>query len=65
MGTEILTFGDIEIEKNEFYRNQIPILLRDVDIKKVLVSCKISFGEKTMSTLLVTFTMITKLSHYI
>ena len=65
MGTEILTFGDIEIEKNEFYRNQIPILLRDVDIKKVLVFCKISFSEKTMSSLLVTFIMITKLSHYI
>ena len=65
MGTKILTFGDIEIEKNEFYRNQIPILLKDVDIKKVLVSYKISFGEKTMSTLLVTFIMITKLSHYI
>ena len=65
MGTKILTFGDIEIEKNEFYRNQIPILLKDVDIKKVLVSYKISFGEKTTSTLLVTFIMITKLSHYI
>ena len=43
---EILTFGDIEIEKNKFYRNKIPILLKDVDIEKVLVSNKISFGEK-------------------
>ena len=46
MGTEILMFGDIEIEKNKFYCNKIPILLKDVDIEKVLVSNKISFGEK-------------------
>ena len=39
MGKEILTFGDIEIEKSN-------IFLEDVDIEKVLVSHKISFGEK-------------------
>ena len=43
---EILTFGDIEIEENKFYRNKIPVHLRDVDIEKVLVSNKISFDEK-------------------
>ena len=47
MGKEILTFGDIEIEKNKFYRNKIPILLKDVDIEKVLVCNKISFGEES------------------
>ena len=46
MGIGILTFGDIEIEKNKFYRNRIPIPLKDIDIEKVLVSKKISFGEK-------------------
>ena len=45
MSKEILTFGDIEIEKNKFYRTKIPNLLKDVDIEKVLVSNKISFGE--------------------
>ena len=45
---EILTFGDFEIEKNEFYRHMTPILLKDIDIKKVLVSNKISFGEKKL-----------------
>ena len=44
MGKEILTFGDIEIEKNKFYSNKTPIFLKDVDIEKVLVSNKISFG---------------------
>ena len=46
MGKEILTFGNIEIEKNKFYRYKTPVLLWHVDIVKVLVSNKISFGEK-------------------
>ena len=28
MGKEILTFGDIEIEKNKFCRHKSPIFLR-------------------------------------
>ena len=46
MGKEILKFGNIEIEKNKFYRHKSPIYLGDVDTEKVLVSKKISFGEK-------------------
>ena len=46
MSKEILTFGDIEIGKNKLYHNKTPILLKDIDIEKVLVSNKISFGEK-------------------
>ena len=46
MGKEILTFGDIEIEMYKFYRYKTPIVLRDVDIEKVLVSMKIPFSEK-------------------
>ena len=47
MGKEILTFGDIEIEKNKFYHDKSPVPLRNVDIEKVLVSSKVSFGKKT------------------
>ena len=46
MGKEILNFGDIETEKNKFYRNKIPIFKKYIDIEKVLVSNKISFGEE-------------------
>ena len=46
MGKEILTFGDIETEKNKFYRNKSPVLLRDIE--KKLVSNKISLGEKKL-----------------
>ena len=46
MGRENLTFGDIEIEKNDFYCNKNPFFLRNVCFEKVLVSNKISFCEK-------------------
>ena len=48
MSKEILTLENIETEKNKFYRHQTPIFLGDVDIEKVLVSNKISFGEKKL-----------------
>ena len=42
MGKKIVTPGNIEIEKNKFYHHKSPIPLRDIDIKNVLVSNKIS-----------------------
>ena len=32
MGKEILTYGDIEIEKKNFYLNKVLVPIRDVDI---------------------------------
>ena len=46
MDKEILTFGNIEIEKSKFHRHKTSIHLGDVDVEKVLVSDNISFGEK-------------------
>ena len=47
MGKEILTFSNFEIEKDKSYNHKTPIFLGvDVGIEKVLVSNKISFGEK-------------------
>ena len=48
MGKEILTFGNIEIEKSKFYHYKSPVFLRDIDIEKVLVCNKISFTEKKL-----------------
>ena len=45
MVKEMVTFGNIDIRKNKLYRHRTPIDLGDVDIEKVLVSKKISFGE--------------------
>ena len=65
MDKEILTFGNIEIGKNKSYHHKSPILLKDVDIKKVLVSKKISFGEKKYKYFIGICIMIMKLRHYI
>ena len=54
-----------EFKKNKFYCHKSPIHLTDVDIEKVLVSNKISLGEKTINTLLVTCIIIIKLSCYV
>ena len=62
MGKEILTFGNIRVEKKS-YRHKGCVPLRDADIEKVLLSNKISLGEKTISTFLVICLMIIKLSH--
>ena len=48
MSKEILTFGDIEIEKNKFYHYRSVVPLGDVDTEKVLVSNNISFGQKKL-----------------
>ena len=47
IGKDVLMYGDIEIFFKKIYRNRTPIFLKDIDIEKVLVSYKISFGEKT------------------
>ena len=47
-GKEILTFGNIEIEKSKFYHYKSPVFLRVIDIEKVLVCNKISFTEKKL-----------------
>ena len=47
MVKEILTFDNIVIQKNLFHCNKTPIISKD-DIEKVLLSNKISFGEKKL-----------------
>ena len=46
MSKEILTFEYINFEKNKFYLYKTLILLGDVNIEKVLLSNKISFGKE-------------------
>ena len=46
MEKTIITFDDIEIEKQRFYQLKRPIPIKNIDINKVVVSKKISFGKK-------------------
>ena len=48
MGKEILSFVYIEIERKKITAVRLQFFLKDVDIEKVLVSKKISFGEKKL-----------------
>ena len=59
---EILTFGSIEIKKQTTVISLL-FFLGNTDIEKVLVTNKISFGEKTISTLLVTCLMVMMLNY--
>ena len=47
MGKDILLFGSIQIGKCKFCRHNSTIFEKDLDIEKVLVSNKISSGEKS------------------
>ena len=46
MSKEIITFGDIEIEKRKLHCYKNPIFLKDVDIDNMLISDKVSSSEK-------------------
>ena len=48
MSKENLTFHDIETGKHKFCCYKIAIFVEDVDIDKVLVSNRISSGEKNI-----------------
>ena len=46
MGKKIIKFGVIEIEKQKFHQYKRPISIKAIDINKILISNKTSFGEK-------------------
>ena len=46
MSKEMITFGNIEIEK--FHHQKNMILLEDIDIDSLLISTTVFFGEKKL-----------------
>ena len=46
MVEKIIYFDDTEIEKHKFHQYKSPILIDNVDINKIVVSNKSSFGKK-------------------
>ena len=47
MCKQILTFGDIEIEKDKLYHYKSPTFFEHVDLEEVLASNKFSCSEKS------------------
>ena len=43
---KVINFGDIEIQRQEFYQHKGPISIKIIDIDKIVVSNEVSFGEK-------------------
>ena len=63
MSKEIITFGDIEVEKHKFHHCKNLALLEDVDINKYRFLIWF-LQAKRIDILLVTKMMIMKLNHY-
>ena len=45
-GKTIIKFGDIEIKKQKLDQHERPISIKTIDINKIVVSNKVSFGKK-------------------
>ena len=46
MGQEIITFGDIKVEKQKFHQCKNLVLVYYVNIGRIVVSKKVPFGKK-------------------
>ena len=46
MDKTIIKFDDTEVEKYKFRQHKSPFLIDNIDINKILVSNKVSFGKK-------------------
>ena len=53
MGKDVLTFGKMKLKIINFTVIKVQFFFKKIDIEKVLVSSKVSSGEKTINTLLV------------
>ena len=40
-----MKFGDIEIQKQKFHQYERPLSIKNIDINKIVVSNKVSFGK--------------------
>ena len=48
MKETIIKFGDIEIKKQKFHQNKRPISIKNIDINKMVLSIKVSFGKERL-----------------
>ena len=46
MEKTVIKSGDIEIQKEKFHQNEGPILIKNVDTDKIVVSNKVPFDKK-------------------
>ena len=46
MGEEIITFGDIEVEKHKFHQHKSSVSIYDVNVDRIGLSNKVPFSRK-------------------
>ena len=50
----IIKFSDIEIQKQKFCQHRRPILIKNIDINKIVVSLKVSLVKRDLNILMTT-----------
>ena len=58
METTLIKFGDIEIEKQKFHQHKRTISIKNIDINKIVVSNRVSFGKKRVLNILLAIKML-------
>ena len=48
---KVIRFGEIEIHKQTFHQHKEPFSIKNVDIDKIVVSNRVSFGKKDLNIL--------------
>ena len=43
---KVIKFGDIELQNQKFHQHKEPISMKNIDINKIVVYSKVSFGKK-------------------
>ena len=46
MGEEMITFGDIEVEKHKFHQHKSSVSIYDVNVDRIRLSNKVPFSRK-------------------
>ena len=65
MSDKSINFDDRKINKKNFYKNKKLFKIEDIDINKILVSKKESYGQKNHINTSLDVMMMTSLDHYI
>ena len=65
MSGKSINFDDKKINKSNFYKNKKLFNLNDIDVNKILVSKKESYGTKDLLKYFIGYMMVMLLDHYV
>ena len=65
MSGKSINFDNKNIKKSEFYKNKKLLKIEDIDVNKIFVSRKESYGQKMLLNTLLDTLIIMKLSQYV